>query len=206
MSTVLLSVLALLGGSAGEPAGARPLPLTALLAPAPPPVVPQGVSYDRAPPLGWVSAGIYFTSSEQELPASGSPDEDEPLGVEFGLYTWRNNEMGVGLEFAAIHSEYSIDVTSIDTESVDVWRGRIGLRLADAGIHPLFTPFARAGFEWRDDDGTILQDSGPGYYLGAGLDWRVAGALALTPTLTYSDTNSYDAREWLFGLSLTLQF
>jgi hypothetical protein len=121
MPTLLLSALALLAGPAGEPT-ARPLPLTALLAPAPAPVpaLPQGVNYDREPPLGWVSAGIYFTSSELELPASGSPDEDEPLGVEFGLYTWKNNEMGLGLEFAAIHSEYKIDVTSIDSETVDV--------------------------------------------------------------------------------------
>lgn len=206
MPTHLLSVLALLAGPVGEPAAARPLPLSALLAPAPTTALPQGVSYDREPPLGWVSAGIYFTSSEQDLPASGSPDEDEPLGVEFGFYTWKNNEMGLGVEFAAIHSEYKIDVTSIDTETVDVWRGLIGLRLVDAGISSMFSPFARAGMVWRSDKGTILDDSGIGFYLGAGLDWHLAGPLAVTPAILYQDSNSYDAQEWLFGLSLTLQF
>lgn len=206
MPTLLLSALALLAGPAGESSQPRPLSLTALLATAPTPQPPQGVSYDPDPPLGWVSAGIYFTSSELELPASGSPDEDEPLGIEFGFYTWKNNEMGIGLEFAAIHSEYKIDVTSIDTETVDVWRGMVGLRLVDAGINRLFSPFARAGMVWRSDTGTILDDSGIGYYLGAGLDWHLAGPLAITPSLLYQDSNSYDAREWLFGLSLTLQF
>jgi hypothetical protein len=206
MPTLLLSALALLAGPAGEPSQPRPLSLTALLAPAPAPALPQGVSYDPDPPLGWVSAGIYFTSSELELPASGSPDEDEPLGIEFGFYTWKNNEMGLGLEFGALHSEYKVDVTSIDTETVDVWRGMVGLRLVDAGIHRLFSPFARAGMVWRSDSGTILDDSGIGYYLGAGLDWHLAGPLAVTPSLLYQDSNSYDAREWLFGLSLTLQF
>jgi hypothetical protein len=207
MPTALLSVLALLGAPGGEPAAGRLLPLTESLAPARLPALPQGVNYDREPPLGWVSAGIFFTSSEVELPPpAGSPDEDEPLGIEFGFYTWKNNEMGVGLEFAAIHSEYKVDVTSIESESVDVWRGMVGLRLADAGINPLFTPFARAGAVWRQDKGTLLDDSGVGYYLGAGLDWRLAGGLALTPSLLYQDSNSFDAREWLFGLSLTLQF
>lgn len=206
MPTVFLSVLALLGGPAGEPAAGRPLSLSAVLASAPAALPLQGVSYDREPPLGWVSAGIFFTSSEQELPATGSADEDEPLGVEFGFYTWKNNEMGVGVEFGLIRSEYTVDVTSIDTESVDVLRGMLGLRLADAGISPLFTPFARAGMLWREDSGTILGDSGFGYYLGAGLDWHLVGGLAVTPTLTYQDSNSYDTTEWLFGLSLTLQF
>jgi len=209
MPTAFLSVLALLGAPVGGSAAAQPLSLTESLGTAPSfqPAPPQGVSYDREPPLGWVSAGIYFTSSELELPPpAGSPDEDEPLGVEFGFYTWRNNEMGVGIEFAAIHSEYEVDATSIDHETVDVWRGMIGLRLADAGISTMFTPFARAGAVWREDSGTILDDSGMGYYLGAGLDWHLAGSLAVTPALLYQDSNSYDAREWLFGLSLTLQF
>jgi hypothetical protein len=76
----------------------------------------------------------------------------------------------------------------------------------DAGISSLFSPFARAGVLWRSDSGTILDDTGFGYYLGVGLDWHLADVLAITPTLTYQDSNSYDTTEWLFGLSLTLLF
>ncbi|HVS19122.1 MAG TPA: outer membrane beta-barrel protein [Planctomycetota bacterium] len=207
MPTVLLSLLAALGGHAGDPAPLQPLSLTELLASAAPASAPpQGVAYDRAMPLGWISAGIFFTSSEQDLP--GSPDEDEPLGVEVGFYTWKNREMGLGVELGAMHSEYKVNPLSLpsDTETVDVWRGTLGLRLVDAGISSLFSPFARAGALWRSDSGTTLDDSGFGYYLGVGLDWHLAGGLAITPTLTYQDSNSFNTTEWLFGLSLTFLF
>ena len=207
MPTVLLTLLAALGGSTGDPAPARPLSLTEALAVPPAAPTPlQGVNYDRDPPLGWVSFGIAFTDSEQSLPATGTPDEDEPLFGEFGFYTWKNNEMGLGVEFGAMHSEYKIDVTSIDTETVDVWRATLGLRLVDAGISQLFSPFARAGLLWRIDSGDILDDSGFGYYLGVGLDWHLAGGLAITPSFTYQDSNSFNTTEWLFGLALTFQY
>lgn len=206
-NAALLSLLAAFGGSTGDPAASRPLSLTEMLAPAPAVApAPQGVAYDRAQPIGWISGGIWFTSSEQSLPASGEPDEDEPLGLELGFFTWKNNEMGLGVELAAIHSEYKLDVTSIDTETVDVWRGMLGLRLVDAGISQRFAPFARAGLLWRSDSGDILDDTGFGYYLGAGMDWYLAGGLALTPSLLYQDSNSYNTTEWLFGIALTFQF
>ena len=208
----LVTFLALLG-PALSPAGGdplesnAPLSLPALLAaPEPLAAIPQGVAYDRTPARGWFAFGISWVSSDLSLPAPATViDEDEPLNVELGFFTWKG-EMGVGFEAGVSHSSYKAQLNSIETDDVDVWRGTLGVRLVDSGINKLFSPWARAGATYRIDDGQQLSDSGVGFYIGVGMDWHLVGPLAITPALTYADTNSYGSQEWLATLALTFLF
>jgi hypothetical protein len=191
------------GGDSADPA--LPLPLTALLStPAP---LPFQADYDLPRgPIGWISFGVSWVTSEIEAPTVVEPEEDgTPLGIEIGTYSW-HGEMGIGLELGWIQSSYDAQVTSIDVEEVDVARAMLGVRLADRGTSRLFTPWARLGGVYRMDDGDTISDDGFGFYLGAGLDWNLFGGLALTPSLTFMDSQSFKATDWLVTLALTYRF
>jgi hypothetical protein len=158
---------------------------------------------------------VSFFSTEIDQDTVGDPDDDPGLGGEFGLYGWQG-EMGLGLEFGLIHSTYDAvgsDQLNNPSEQVDVYRGTIGVRLADRGSGDRFLPWLRAGFLYRFDDsdgedslGRSLGDDGPGFYIGGGFDFVLLGGLALSPQVVYQQSTSLDSEEWLGTVSLTYLF
>lgn len=219
----VLSVAGSLGATPLEPTAppssptAPPPSLTATLAAAaaPRPAPPQaGYDFGLAP-TGWVSFGVSFYSTEIDVETDGDPDDDTGIGAEIGLYGWQG-EMGLGLEVGLNHSTYEAvadDQLNNPTEEVDVWRGTLGVRLADRGSGDRFLPWLRAGFLYRFDDssgkdslGRSLADDGPGFYIGGGFDFVLLGGLALSPQVVYQKSRSVDSEEWIGTVSLTYLF
>jgi hypothetical protein len=202
------------GASVAASADGLPSLVDALAEPAMPLPPPQDFDYGFAP-VAWVSVGISFLSSEVDLDTVTDPDEDQPLGLDVGLYGWQG-EVGMGLEAGVMHSTYEAagsDSLSNPAEDVDVWRLMAGVRVADRGSGDRILPWLRGGFLYRIDDGSgvgpqgnSLSDDGAGFYLGAGFDLRLVAGLAFTPSIMYQKSNSFDSEEWIGTLSLSYLF
>ena len=178
------------------------LPLVlGLLAPAAAsaPVLPQ----DPAQPRGWIGIGAFAVEDDYDTP--GDPDVDPAYGLEAGLIGW-TGEVGFGLEAAVMRSRFDAATSSIDSETVDTTRWMVGVRLADWSEGSRFSTYLRGGFLYRTDEGDLIDDDGSGWYAGLGVDVRIAGPLALSPQVLYTDSSSLDATEWLFGGSLVWRF
>ena len=208
LQPLLVSILATgLFGPWPEPEPALPSSIAAGLAlTAPPPL--QDYEYGLSPE-GWVSFGISFTSTTNlDVDTVNDPDDKNPIGGEFGLYSWQG-DLGLGLEAGLMHSTYEAvgeDVLIEPSEEVDVWRGTVGLRVADRGSGDRFLPWLRAGFLYRFDQGTNISDDGPGFYIGGGFDFALIGGLALSPQLVYQQSKSFDSETWIGTLSLSYLF
>ena len=133
------------------------------------------------------------------------PDKDNPLGIDLGFYGWQG-EVGLGLEAGVMHSTYEGRIDALASEDVDVWRTMVGVRLADRGSGDRILPWARAGFLYRFDNGSVLGDDGPGFYIGAGFDLALVAGLAVTPQFMYQQSSSYSSEEWIGTLSLSYLF
>jgi hypothetical protein len=158
---------------------------------------------DPSQPTGWVSLGAYVI--EDDYDTSGEPDVDPAFGLEVGLIGW-TGEVGLGLEAAVMRSSFDVATSSIDSETVDTTRWMIGLRIADWNEGSRFSTYLRGGFLYRTDEGDLVDDDGSGFYAGLGVDVRIAGPLAISPQVLYTDSSSLDATEWLFGGSLVWRF
>lgn len=212
----LLVSLVLAGGLPRAPtAPVEAIPsLTEALAASVAPLPPQDFDYGLAP-RGWVSFGVSFLSSEIDQDTDGDPDDKNPIGGDVGLYGWQG-EVGMGIELGAMHSTYDAiaeDSLSNPSETIDVWRLMLGLRIADRGSGDRFLPWLRGGFLYRIDDGDgvdpqgqSLSDDGPGFYLGAGFDVVLIAGLAVTPQVMYQKSKSFDSEEWMGTLSLSYLF
>jgi hypothetical protein len=202
------------GASVSASGDALPSLTEALTEPAPSLPPPQDYDYGFAP-VGWISLGISFLSSDVSQDTVTDPDEDQPLGADIGLYGWQG-EVGMGLEAGVMHSTYEAvgaDSLSDPAEDVDVWRLMAGVRVADRGSGDRILPWLRGGFLYRFDDGSgvgpqgnSLSDDGPGFYLGAGFDLRLVAGLAFTPSIMYQKSKSFDSEEWIGTLSLSYLF
>jgi hypothetical protein len=159
-------------------------------------------------PSSWLSVGGYFVDGRYDTPQDFGFDEDTAFALDLGMYNWRG-EMGIGLEGGLIVGGYEIDgdLFGAGSEKVDVWRGLIGVRVADRGANDSsFIPYVRGGFMYRRDDGGSVKDDGIGWYAGGGFDWRLGPQFAIGPSVLFNESTSRNAQEWLFGLLLTFGF
>ncbi len=159
-------------------------------------------------PNSWLSVGGYFVDGRYDTPQDFDFEEDTAFAVDLGMYNWRG-EMGIGLEAGLIYGGYEIDgdLFGAGSQQVDVWRGLIGIRVADRGPNDSrFVPYVRGGFMYRRDDGGSVKDDGIGWYAGGGFDWRLGPQLAIGPSVLFNESSSRNAQEWLFGLLLTFGF
>ena len=158
---------------------------------------------DPAQPTGWVSIGAFAVADDYDTP--DDPDVDPAYGLEVGLIGW-TGDVGLGLEAAVMRSRFGVATSSIDSETVDTTRWMVGLRLADWNEGSRFSTYLRGGYLYRTDEGDLIDDDGSGFYAGLGVDVRIAGPLAISPQVLYTDSSSLDATEWLFGGSLVWRF
>jgi hypothetical protein len=159
-------------------------------------------------PKSWLSVGGYFVDGRYDTPQDFGFDEDTAFAVDLGMYNWRG-EMGIGLEAGLIYGGYEIDgdLFGAGSQQVDVWRGLLGIRVADRGPNDSrFVPYVRGGVMYRRDDGGSVKDDGIGWYAGGGFDWRLGPQLAIGPSVLFNESSSRNAQEWLFGLVLTFGF
>jgi hypothetical protein len=194
---------------------AQPQPATtaASTAIAPAPQPPQVGSSRRLTnytwqPEYWISVGGYWVDGRYDTPNDFDYDEATTLDLNFGLYNWRG-EMGLGLEGGLMFGSYDIQGDSVGAgaDSVDVWRGMLGIRVADRGPDDaIWIPFARAGFLYRRDEGDTVRDDGIGWYAGLGVDFRITQYLALGVSGMFNEAQSRNSQEWLFGLQATFGF
>ncbi len=152
----------------------------------------------------WVSVG--FWSIDQDVSTGfDDGDSDEAVSVEFGIYNWTTSEMGLGLEFAYQKSTYEVDTSSLAPEEVDATRYMAGIRLADTQGTDRWLYWAHGGLLYREDEGNLAgSDDGLGFYAGIGVEFRPVPALGIGPEVFYSQAESFDAKEWQFGLKATL--
>lgn len=169
--------------------------------------VSQRVEHTWGPQF-WLSVGGYFVDGRYDTPNDFDYEEATAFAVDVGMYNWRG-EMGIALEGGLMLNSYEIEGDPLGggAEDVDVWRGMVGLRIADRGPNDSrFVPYARAGFMYRRDEGDTVRDDGIGWYAGLGCDLRLTPQLAIGPSVLFNEANSQNAREWLFGVTLTLGF
>jgi len=188
---------------------AAPAPTTA----APAPLAPQIGGSRRSSiytwqPEYWISVGGYWVDGRYDTPNDFEFDENTTLDLNFGLYNWRG-EMGLGLEGGLMFGGYDIEGDSVGNgaDSVDVWRGMLGIRVADRGPEDaIWIPFARAGLMYRRDEGDTVRDDGIGWYAGLGVDFRITEFLAVGVSGMFNEAQSRNSQEWLFGLQATFGF
>lgn len=159
-------------------------------------------------PQYWLSVGAYWVDGRYDTPNDDEYEEDTALALDFGAYNWRG-EMGIALEAGLMKNTYELDGDPLGfgRSEVDVWRGMLGLRIADRGPEDSrFVPYARGGFLYRRDDGGPIKDDGIGWYAGLGCDIRITPQLAIGPSVMFNEANSQNAQEWVFGVLLTLGF
>jgi hypothetical protein len=199
---VLLSLVP--GDAAPKPAAAS---LEALLAPLIAAPEPWQRGTRRAWEPSWlIAAGVHGVSGDYDAPQNADAEEDPAYSLDLVFYNW-DGERGIGLEVGLIANSYDVDVTAIDTETVDSFRALIGLRLADRGPTDTFwIPYLRGGLMYRMDSGDVVDDDGIGWYLGGGIDFRLGQHFAITPQLLYSDSSSLNSQEWIFGVLAGIGF
>jgi len=196
---------ALLSAAPGEPAAPEaPFPSLALELAAPWSAAPQGV---RTPirPRGFVAAGFHQVDEDVRSPTGDDPDSDPAYSVDLGVYTW-NDSLGLALEGGFLGSRYEIDTSSLSSEKVDVRRYLLGLRLVDDDPQSLFLYHLRGGLAYREDKGDVIDDSGTGWYVGGGVEWKLPAGFSVGPQVLYLDTDSRSATEWIFGIVAAFAF
>jgi hypothetical protein len=156
-------------------------------------------------PSYFVSAGLHATEGDIESSATGSEaDEGLAWSIDVGYVTW-NADLGLAFEAGVLASGYEIEVTPGTEDDVDVTRYLLGLRLIDASPESAFLWHLRGGFAHRQDEGSIVDDDGSGWYAGGGVEWKLGG-FSVGPGLLYTDTSSIDAREWVLGVNASYRF
>lgn len=168
----------------------------------------------------WVlTFGTYMVEGDYDTFNGRSADEDLTYGLDFVIYNW-DDDVGVGLEFGLMYGTYSVPTTEAfgTDDEVDVFRGLVGVRVADRGIDdPTYIPYVRGGGLYRSDDGgkstgssleTIRgsDQDGFGWYVGGGIDFRIGSHVALTPSVMFTNVAAYNAEDWIFGLQLSVGY
>lgn len=153
-----------------------------------------------------IAVGVHWVDGDYDAPQDADSEEDPAYSLDFIAYNW-SEERGIGLELGLMMSSYDVDVTAIDTETVDTWRALLGVRLADRGpTDAIWIPYLRGGLMYRDDSGDVIDDDGFGWYVGGGIDFRIGSRFAITPQVLFSDTTSLNAQEWVAGVLLSFNF
>ncbi len=156
-----------------------------------------------AQPTWWLSVGGQAAVDTGRL---GDLLDTEGSGlVGAGVYLLRGGPALVGLEGEGSGGRVSADLGTA-TNGIAVWRGRLGLRATwwPEDTEPRLVPYLRAGGVYRADRGDLIEDDGVGWYVGVGLDLRLAPRWSVGPFVTYEAVSlSVGTETWLFGVRVT---
>ncbi len=150
----------------------------------------------------WFRFPLGFLDRVQE---DGDPvDDGLYLGVDGG-FDIATTVLTPSVEFGIGYTSAHVD--QFNAESLDLWRGTVGLRgtLYAEG----WRPYVRGGgfVRWSTDDlNEPLDPYAMGYFVGAGADWPYLDGMWLGPSVTwYRGAHEDDVEEWLFALSATFR-
>lgn len=99
---------------------------------------------------------------------------------------------------------YSVHTAGFGLEEPSNYALGGGIRATFDGLDANVQPFVRGGLMWQYLVDYVLDDSGLGFYVGAGVRWRVAEQFAISPQLTYtsSSLSDFDLEQFQIGLLL----
>jgi hypothetical protein len=149
------------------------------------------------PPKWFVSFSGNWVTGDIDGPLGSSSADTNAFGIDAGYTNW-NDQLGITLEAGYMSSSAKIDISSIDTTNVDTKRYLIGLRLFDRG-QGWWLPYFRGGYMYRTDSGDQIDDKGSGWYAGGGFDVYLGQNLRIGPQVIYTNSQSINAQEWIFG-------
>lgn len=156
-----------------------------------------------AQPAWWLSIGGQAAVETGYL--GDRLDTEASALVGAGVNLFRAGPALVGLELEGNIGRVTADLGTV-TDDIAVWRGRLGLRAtwAPEDAEPRLVPYLRAGGVYRADRGDFIEDDSVGWYLGVGLDFRLAPRWTVGPFVTYEAVSlSVGTETWLFGIALT---
>ena len=151
----------------------------------------------------YISIGIRGTGSVptgafagDESAASSAMIEGAKNGFGYGL------EVGAGIgaigAYAGFdHIKFDCETTTCRTDGKYTLQGAtVGVKLAVPGM-PRFRPYVKGGVTFNDLQGgyggsssnVLTTDRTPGYEVGIGFDYTIAGIIALTPQVRYVGQN-----------------
>ena len=159
-----------------------------------------------AQPLGWVSVGGQAALEQGRLGDVLGIGGNALVGV--GAHLWRLGPFLLGVDAEATAGRVTADLGPSD-DKITVYRGRAGLRLTwwVEDEEPYWVPYARAGAVYRTDRGNLIKDDGFGWYVAAGIDYRLSDTWSIGPFAAYEAVSlSIDAETVLVGFALTFSF
>ncbi|HEV8672592.1 MAG TPA: outer membrane beta-barrel protein [Methylomirabilota bacterium] len=162
-----------------------------------------GPTLASAQPLWWVAVGGQAAVETGRLADEAGTEGGGLVGG--GVYLARLGPVRLGPEAEASGGALHADLGPVSDE-VTVWRGRLGVRAVwwPPGSESRLLPYLRVGAVYRADRGDLIEDDGFGWYVGGGLDVRVAPRWAVGPFLTYERVGlSIESHTLLLGLRLT---
>lgn len=165
-------------------------------------------------PENFASFGVHnFDPS----PSIGGLSEDLGVTLLYGRNLVFQGDHAWGVEGWIGRSEHSAGFQVIDPvsggtaflqeEPVDQMLG-LGGRITGTLAEGRALPYGRLGllYQYLYDD--IVDDDGFGFYVGAGIDFRVGHSVTLGPGLVYTSTelDRFDVDELILGVNLNLHF
>lgn len=185
---------------------AGPLAAGGLTPPAPEPMIAP-VPVMAAPVLvDW--SGFYAGASIGYGDLSGSNTiGDDMNGLTYGVHAGYMYDLGaavLGAELEFMGADITDDSIGLDLDSVARAKLRAGY---DAGA---FLPYATAGYAQATTSGAI-DDSGDGYFYGAGVDFRVTDTVLIGAEVLQHEFDDYagsgiDVSATTFGARVSYQF
>lgn len=153
----------------------------------------------------WFSLGLVIADRAED---DGALVEDGGGFSLDGGYELTRTPLRPSIEIGGAWSVHEVEGVSGD---LDVMRISMGVRLAlhDLGV-PLL-PYARAGafhrWAYDDEEDLGLEDqSGRGWYVGAGLDWITEPGVAFGPFFTSYEGAEDELEERFYGLEASFRF
>ncbi|SMY07627.1 outer membrane protein [Flavimaricola marinus] len=185
---------------------ASPLAAGGLAEPTPEPTIAPVMVTPAPQPVDWT--GFYGGASIGYGDVTGSSTiGDEMNGLTYGVHAGYMYDLGaavLGAELEFMGSEITDDGISLDLDSVARAKLRAGY---DAGA---FLPYVTGGYAQLSTGGAI-DDSGDGYFYGAGVDYRVSDSVLVGAEVLQHEFEDYagsgiDVSATTFGARVSYQF
>ena len=169
----------------------------------------------RGLPKYWETVALGSVSPEADSSRASTISEELGIALEGGAYLGHTGNVSQGIEAFIGYSKHDASTTVIDpvsgiplplAESPTNVEAGIGTRVVFGTGAVL--PFVRLGamYQYLADD--LIDDSGFGFYVGAGVDLRASENATIGPFVRYSSTSldRFDIEEVVWGLRFSVLF
>lgn len=161
----------------------------------------------HAQPDFWLTWGGQATLTTGRLGSILGTEGSVVVGGGINLLQLGSVHLGADAEGTA--GRVSANLLTVEDEKITVYRLRLGVRAFwwAEDEEPRLVPFVRGGVLYRHDRGALIRDDGFGWYVGAGVDYRVSDAWSIGPFVNFDAVSmSIETRTFLFGLAVSYGF